>query len=87
MKNGNLRKVLDTETDLRKTRDKNESNLLNTATKTQSESHVWITSHLKTVANEDDKVRKETTTLKDKMEHRKTTIVQQLLSDIDQDRK
>lgn len=87
VKNGNLKKVLDTETDLRKYRDKKESDLLNIASKTQVDSANWMTSNLKTVTTEDDKIKKETQALKDKMDHRKTTIVQQLLSEIDADRK
>ena len=87
VKNGNLKKVVETETDLKKFRDKKESELLNIANKTQVDSATWINGNLKTVNTEDDKIRKETQALKDKMEHRKTTIVQQLLAEIEQDRK
>lgn len=72
---------------MRKFRDKKESDLLAIASKTQIDSAQWMTSNLKTVTTEDDKIKKETQALKDKMEHRKSTIVQQLLSEIDQDRK
>ena len=79
--------MFETETDLKKFRDKKESELLNIANKTQVDSASWINGNLKTVSTEDDKIKKETQALKDKMEHRKTTIVQQLLSEIEQDRK
>ena len=36
---------------------------------------------------EDDKIRKETQTLKDKMEKRKNTIVKQLITEIESDQK
>lgn len=87
VKCGNLKNVLETENDLRNFRDKKESDLLAIANKTQVDSAQWMTSNLKTVSTEDDKIKKETQALKDKMEHRKNTIVQQLLSEIDQDRK
>ena len=78
-----MKNVLETENDLRKFRDKNESDLLTIASKTQQESAHWMGSNMKTVTTEDDKIKKETQALKDEMEHRKTTIVQQLLSEID----
>lgn len=60
MKNGNLRKVSDTESELRKFRDKKETELLNVANKTQVDSAVWISQNLKTVITEDDRIKKET---------------------------
>ena len=83
VKNSNLNNVLDTENELRKFRDKKESDLLAIANKTQVDSAQWMSSNMKTVTTEDDKIKKETQALKDKMDHRKTTIVQQLLSEID----
>ena len=78
-----MNNVLDTENELRKFRDKKESDLLAIASKTQVDSAQWMASNTKTVTTEDDKIKKETQALKDKMDHRKTTIVQQLLSEID----
>jgi len=79
--------VLETETDLRKLRDKNETELLNVATKTQTDSAAWMKTNLATVTNEDERIRRETQALKEKMDMRKNTIVHQLLSEIDADRK
>lgn len=45
---------------MRKYRDKNESNLLSIASKTQIESAHWMMSNLKIVTTEDDKIKKET---------------------------
>lgn len=42
---------------------------------------------MNTVAMEDDKIRKETQNLKDKMEKRKNTIVKQLITEIESDQK
>ena len=87
VKNGNLKQVLETETDLRQLRDKNETELLNVATKTQTDSAAWMKANLSTVTNEDERIRRETQALKEKMDMRKNTIVHQLLSEIDADRK
>lgn len=86
VKNGNLKKVQQTENDLRKFRDEKENEHLTVAQKTQQDSAQWMTSNLKTVKNENEQIKKETHLLKDKMEMRKNTIVQQLLADIEQDR-
>ena len=51
------------------------------------DSAVWISQNLNTVSLEDDKIRKETQTLKDKMDKRKNTIVKQLMSEIESDQK
>lgn len=75
MKNDNLKKVLHTETDLRKLRDKNETELLSVASKTQIDSAAWMKSNLQTVTNEDEKIKRETQALKEKMDMRKNTIV------------
>lgn len=82
-----MKKVLHTETDLRKLRDKNETELLNVASKTQIDSATWMKTNLQTVTNEDEKIKRETQALKEKMDMRKNTIVHQLLSEIDADRK
>ena len=66
----------DTEKELRQFRDKKETELLNVANKTQVDSAVWISQNLKTVQTEDDRIKKETQALRDKMEKRKNTIVQ-----------
>jgi len=75
VKNDNLKKVLHTETDLRKLRDKNETELLSVASKTQIDSAAWMKSNLQTVTNEDEKIKRETQALKEKMDMRKNTIV------------
>jgi capsule polysaccharide export protein KpsE/RkpR len=85
VKNGNLRKVSETENELRKFRDKKETDLLNIASKTQVDSANWISQNLNTVGTEDDRIRKETQALRDKMEKRKNTIVKQLLTEIEND--
>lgn len=76
VKNGNLRKVQETETELRRFRDKKETELLNVAVKSQKESEVWMDHNIKVVEMEDSKVKQEAKTLKDKMNHRKNTIVE-----------
>ena len=83
VKNGNLRKVQETETDLRRFRDKKETELLNVAVQSQKESEVWMDHNLKVVEMEDSRVQQEAKSLKDKMNHRKNTIVEQLLQDIE----
>ena len=83
VKNGNLRKVQETESELRKFRDKKETELLNVAVNTQKDSAAWMNHNLKVVEMEDNKVNQESKSLKDKMNHRKNIIVEQLLQDIE----
>lgn len=85
VKNGNLRKVQETESELRKFRDKKETELLNVATKTQVDSATWISQNLNSVTTEDDRIKKETQALRDKMDKRRNTIVKQLLTEIEND--
>ena len=75
MKNMNFKKVSETESELRKFRDKKETELLNIANKTQVDSAVWISQNIKTVTTEDDRIKKETQALRDKMDKRRNTIV------------
>lgn len=57
--------------------------MLNVATKTQADSAKWMKTNLQTVAVENEKIKGETVSLKETMEKRKNTIVQQLLKEIE----
>lgn len=76
IKNDNLKNVKNFEMTLRKARDVQETDMLNTAGVTQKNSIKWTQDCLNEVQKQDELIKKENTDLKNKMSHRQKNNVQ-----------
>lgn len=70
MKNENLKKVQKMEVELRKWRDSQETDMLSTAALTQKEGLKWANNNLVQIKKQDDQLKAETVSLKEKMQKR-----------------
>ena len=85
IKNDNLKNVKNFEMQLRKTRDAQETEMLNTAGITQKSSMKWTQDSLAEVLKQDDLIKQENQDLKAKMAQRQKVNVQELIKLIEND--
>ena len=85
IKNDNLKNVKNFEGMLRKTRDQQETEMLNTAGVTQKNSIKWTQDCLNEVLQQTEEIKQDNANLKNKMKQRMNVNVQQLIKLIEED--
>ncbi len=75
IKNDNLKNVKNFEQQLRKTRDQQETEMLNTAGVTQKNSIKWTQDSLNDVMQQEEEIKQESSALRNKMKQRQSVNV------------